>query len=153
QRQSQLSKFALIGANDEVWKQQTLPLVQKEYRKDVIVDLRFDCCCNLLNELINLESRSHFETDFIQQREQLTVPALAFVHSRVFDSDCDLACEQIQPANLLIAKISDLRTFDVEDADDPVLADQRNSHFRSCGLDGFNVSGILAHIIDNDRSP
>ena len=118
----------------------------------MVVDLLLHGRRNLVNQLVDLERRSHIEADVIQQREQFAVSAFALVHAGVFNRDGDLARQQTEQPALILAEVIRFRTLDIEHPDDAILTDQRHSKLGSDIFHGLDVARVGSDVVYDDDS-
>ena len=91
QRHCQFPKVLFVGADNRFGHQDACAFVELKQGEDVIVDHRFHGPGDVMDNFIDIERGAHFETQLVEQRQRLAVPALAFVEPRVLDGDRELA--------------------------------------------------------------
>src|SRR5262245_15107828 len=135
--QCKFSMLLFVGSDYELRLQQSIPLVGKEDRKDVVVDSGFDARCDLVDQFADLQRRSHIKTDFVQQGKKFSAFSLAFINPGILNRDCNLTGEQVQKTHLLVSKVTYLDALYIQNADNAILRNQWDRQFGTRALHSF----------------
>ena len=102
-------------------------------------------------QLVQIEYRAEFARDLGEHRKCLRLPRDTRVQPGILDGHGNSRRRQFEQAKLLLLEVADLLAFDVDDADDAALDDERHSqlgaHRRICR----DVVLLVPHIVDQNR--
>ena len=117
----------------------------------IIVDVFF----NLFNQLRQMSLRfkrgGHFPVDVVNQAELGRLFPLLVVETSVLDGDCCLGCKQGEDAEVPPGKGVGFLALNVENSDELLANEQRNSDLGATADYSLNISRIVQDIRDNQR--
>src|SRR6185437_1811570 len=105
----------------EAMTENALGFVVEQNRENLIVDDALDHFGGAAENSFDIEERTGFAGDFVEQQERVCLAAGSLEKARVFDGAGDARGEHGQNILLVGSEIIELAAFDIEDADDAPL--------------------------------
>src|SRR5205807_608136 len=141
---------ALFKAQGKPVDQLVLGIVHQQNGEHLVVNDLKQQIAYAFEELIKVENRCEILADLVQQQKGIGLAHDARIEPGILNAYRDAGGNQGQQSRMFVFKISGLGRFYVDDPNDPVLGDQRDSQFGAHMRNRCDVRGFLGDIVYQD---
>src|ERR1019366_122811 len=127
--------------------------IEQKNAEHLVVDQPLEQLCDALEQFVEIQNRSEFARNFIQQKQRAGLARDACVQASILYADCHARRDQRQQTLVLFGEVSLFAGLNVDHANHPVLDDQRDGEFRVHVGQGLNVEIFLRRIGDQYGLP
>ena len=118
--------------------------VEQQNAEHLIIDQPAEQLRNALQQLVDVKNGRQLARDFIQQNQGARLARGARVQTRILDSDRHARSNQREQPLVLFGEVVGLWRLDINNADEPILDDQRNRQLRAYVRNSGNVPRDLS---------
>ena len=123
-------------------------LIEQHDGEHLVVDEASQQLAHLREQRIEIENRSQFGGDFVEDGQGFCLAGNAGVEARVFDCLRDARCRQREQVKVLGLEEVGLLAFEIQDADEAVLGNERNGELRTDVGVGGDVVFDFGDVVD-----
>ena len=127
--------------------------IEQKNAEHLVVDQPLEQLCDALEQFVEIQNRSEFARNFIQQKQRAGLARDARVQARVLYAHRHARRDQRQQTLVLFGEVTLFARLNVDHANHPVLDDQRDGEFRVHVGQGLNVEIFLRRIGDQYGLP